>query len=561
MILDGNLAQTPGTLSAQVVIVGSGAAGLALALRLEEQGIDTLVVEAGGDKVDATAQDLYRAASVAPESHGPTHLYRRRALGGTTAIWGGRCIPFDPIDFEKRDWIAHSGWPISYEDVAAYYGPALTLCQAGAPDFTAQGSFTTQRGPMVEGVSSPDVILDRIERFSNPAHFGKLYRERLERSSKVTVLINANVTDIVTDPDGNAAQGVDIVASKSGRKLRANGQRIVIAAGGIEAPRLLLAARGAKACGLGNERDLVGRFYQAHIEGEVGELVFHAAPRDVLLDYQRTADGIYCRRYIWLSPEAQRREKTGALIGRPHHPKIVDPAHRNPILSAMYLVKDLIVSEYARKMTSTEQAAKARFGGRAYALYAEHLRNIVLGSPQLAAFSYKWVTQRILATRKLPSVVLRDPRNRYALDFNAEQSPNADSRITLGAERDRLGMQRPVIDWRTREEDYAMIARGLRTIQRAFSGSASVEYQLDDASFLEDVAACTRIGGHHIGTVRMAEDPSQGVVNGDGETFGTRGLYVCGAATFPTSGFANPTMMIVALALRMGDHLADSLRA
>jgi len=486
------------------------------------------------------------------------HLYRRRALGGTTAIWGGRCIPFDPIDFEHRPWIQHSGWPISHEDVAPYYGAALEVCRAGPAAFTTREAFDGDQGPLVDGVLDPDVILDRVERFSEPTNFAKAYRQTMESSPRLKVVMNASVVEVITNAEGSAARGVAAKTS-AGRALTLNSDRVIVAAGGLETPRILLASRSTKTCGLGNEQDLVGRFYQAHLEGEVGEILFKRPAREVRLDYQRSPEGVYCRRYAWLSPEAQRRERLAGLILRPHHPKIVDPAHRHPVLSAMYLVKDLILPEYGRKMTSTEQAAKARYAGRQGALYFEHLRNIVLGAPSLAGFSVKWTRDRILADRKLPSVVLRDARNRYVLDFNAEQTPNPDSRVLLSDTLDPLGVPRLSIAWRTVAQDREMIARGLRVMQAAFGRSDTAALHFDDALFDEEVALSTRIGGHHIGTARMADNAAKGVVDGDGQVFGVRGLYVAGAATFPTSGFANPTLTIVALALRLADHLKAQL--
>ena len=560
MILDLQDPATPAELSAPVAIIGSGAAGLTLALTLEKQGIETIVLEAGGQAVDPLDQQNYGAASVSPEAHGPTHLYRRRAFGGTTAIWGGRCIPFDPIDFEERAWIANSGWPIGHDDVARYYPAALELCDAGPAIFDADHALPATPGKLVDGAVGAEVVLDRIERFSNPTHFGSKFKEQLASSKAVRVVLHANSTEILTSPDGNAASGVRARA-RDGRELLVTAQVVIVAVGGIETPRLLLASRGARDTGLGNERDVVGRYYQAHIEGEVGEIAFQLAARQVQLDYQRSPEGVYCRRYIWLSPETQRQERTGGLILRPHHPKIVDPEHRNAILSAMYLAKDLIVSEYARKMTSTEQAAKARFGGSTAGFYGAHLRNIVLGSPQLLLFAQNWVRKRNLATRKLPSVVLRDKRNRYVLDLNAEQTPNPDSRIRLSEERDALGLPRIAVDWRTVPEDYAMIARGLRALQRGFAGSGAAEILYDDALFEEEVRACTRVGGHHIGTARMGSDPAKAVVDANCELFETKNVFVAGAATFPTSGFANPTLTIIALALRLGDHIAGRLKS
>ena len=318
----------------------------------------------------------------------------------------------------------------------------------------------------------------------------------------------------------------------------------------------LLASRTVRPAGLGNQAGLVGRFYQSHLEGEVGEIQFKGAPGGVRLDYERSPEGIYCRRYIWLSPDAQRREHLGGLVLRPHHRKIANPAHGNPVLSAMYLVKDLVVPEYGRGMNSVEQAAAAGLGGGRPALYARHLTNVVLGSPRLTAFAVDWVRRRTLAERKLPSVVLRDRANRYVLDLNAEQAPNPDSRVTLSTACDRLGMPRLDIDWRTTPQDHDMIARGLRVVQAGFAqrGGDGAMVQFSDLD--RQVGALTRVGGHHIGTARMGRNPGEGVVDGHCEAFDVRGLYVAGAAVFPTSGFANPTLVIVALALRLADHLA-----
>jgi choline dehydrogenase-like flavoprotein len=193
-----------------------------------------------------------------------------------------------------------------------------------------------------------------------------------------------------------------------------------------------------------------------------------------------------------------------------------------------------------------------------------HLTNIVRGSPALTAFAVDWIRRRTLATRKLPSVVLRNASNRYVLDINAEQIPNPDSRVYLSSENDALGMPRLHIDWRTTPLDREMVARGLRVLQAAFADGSrqparnGATITFDDQTFERQVGALTRVGGHHIGTARMGRSRDEGVVNADGEAFDIRGLFIAGAATFPTSGFANPTLVIVALALRLADHLAGT---
>ncbi|MDO7844611.1 FAD-dependent oxidoreductase [Sphingomonas immobilis] len=553
MLIDCAQPGHPERLDTDVAILGSGPAGIALALALADHGIAFVLVEAGGMDFDKAGQEFYRASLIEPESHGPVHLYRRRAFGGTSAVWGGRCIPYDPIDFEDRAWIPNAAWPIAHEEIAAYYPRALDICRAGPAAFTAAEALPDTPGGMIDDVPSADVILDRLERFSEPTHFGKAYREKLAAAPNATLLTGATATALVTENAGARCTGADLHTATGGTiALRA--RRTIVATGGLETPRLLLASNADRPAGLGNERDLVGRFYQAHLEGEIGTLAFHKPAKDVRLDYQRSPEGIYCRRYIWLSPEAQRREHLSGLIARPAHASIVDPAHRDPVLSAMYLVKDFILPEYARKLTSTERRVKAAFGGGTSKLIAAHIGNLVRHPFKLAGFSIDWGRRRVLATRKLPSVVLRDPRNAYPLDINAEQSPNRDSRVYLSNERDPHGVPRLSIDWRMTSDDRDRVARGMRVLQAAFATSSNATLDLHELD--EQVAEITRIGGHHIGTARMAASPQDGVIDGNCETFETRDLFVAGAAAFPTSSFANPTLTIIALSLRLADHLA-----
>ncbi|WP_454883800.1 GMC oxidoreductase [Sphingomonas oryzagri] len=541
-------------ITTSVIIVGAGPAGIALALALETHRVPCMLIEAGGDHFDKAGQDLYRAASIAPTDHGPVHRFRRRAFGGTTAIWGGRCIPFDPIDFEDRPWIPHAEWPIYYEEVSRYFRRALELCRADAPSFQASGALPDAPASMIGDIAHSDVILDRLELFSEPTHFGKAYRRRLRRSPSITVATHMQVVDIMTGADGRHVTGV-AVRMPGGGIVRIGSQIVVVAAGALETARLLLSSKSVKSCGVGNEHDLVGRFYQSHLEGHVGEMQL-APGTEHRLGYERSAKGIYCRRYMWLSPEAQRREGLAGMVLRPTHAKVADPAHGDPVLSAMFLVKDLVLPEYARSMNSTEHA-EARAIGRGGGVYAHHLRNVVLGSPHLCAFAIDWARRRTLARRKLPSVFLHRRDGRYPLDINAEQTPNSESRVALDPTHDATGMPRLAIRWQTTEQDRDMVARGFATIQRAVAAGTGTQIIADPEGIARQIAALTRIGGHHVGTARMGRSARSGVVDANCETFDVAGLYVAGAAAFPTSGFANPTLMIVALALRLGDRLAD----
>ena len=547
-----------GALVADVVIIGAGAAGITLALELAGTGLEVVLVEAGGERYSAESQDHYRAARVEPASHGPAQIYRRRNLGGTTALWGGRCIPFDPIDFEVRPWMPHSGWPIGYDEVARHYPRALEWCDAGQAHFDAMVGLSGATAPLVDGAAQVELVLDRLERFSPPVHFGLRYRARLAAARHLRVLLNAPVQQVLCQAGGTAATGVELRVGAA--NLRVAAPRVVLAAGGIETARLLLASNRDCPAGLGNGHDLVGRFYQCHLEGEIGRIHFTARPDLVRADYALSPDGVYCRRYVWLSPQAQRRDALAGLVVRPNHANIVNPDHRNAVLSAMYLVKHLIVPEYARKLTALEEQALAQRRSAWLRFHAEHLRNVLLGAPGLLAFAAKWGRKRVFARRKLPSVFLHDPRGIYPLEVNAEQEPNPDSRITLADDTDALGQRRVCIDWRTTKEDHVRLARGLRVLQAAFEAHGGARLEFDGIDLDQAAARRIPVGGHHIGTARMGASPATGVCDVNGELLDTRGVYIAGAAAFPTSGFANPTLTVVALSVRMAHHLAAAAR-
>lgn len=552
MIIDAQASALPEGLACDIAVIGSGAAGITLAVTLAARGRDVILIEAGGESADRTPHDSFHSNDVTPMIHHRAHEFRRRGFGGTTTLWGGRCIPLDPIDFEARDWIPHSGWPIGFDAVNDHIGRATDFCEAGPADYGAATGLPGRPTAMVEGVASADVELDRIERFSLPTDFGKRHRATLAAAPTVKVLLNAPVVAIDTDEDGNAAAGVTVALPEGGRRaIRA--RRVVVAAGGLETPRLLLASNAARPAGLGNERDLVGRFYQTHVEGRFGQLAF-GAPAQV--DYDRAANGVYCRRYLCLSAPAQRRDKLAQLVLRPFFPDIADPAHRNAVLSAAYFAKSGLVPEYARILAGAGGGVAERLDTKTA---AAHLRNIVVGAPGLALFAARWLRLRTFATRKLPSIMLRHPDGLYPVNINAEQVPDRDCRVTLAADRDSIGLPRLKIDWRLSATDIDLLHRGLLRIQAALATSGTVRLDLDADRLAEQVASVTPIS-HHMGTARMGESAATGVCDGDGQLFGTRGVYICGAATFPTSGFANPTLSIVALAMRLADHLSSTDR-
>ena len=188
-----------------VAVVGAGAAGISLAVSLAKRGQQVLLLESGGPKMNAATQDLYKGSVSDEAHHGPLHQYRKRVLGGTTIAWGGRCSPFDEIDFEERPYIDGGGWPITLEDLQPFYREAHAYCDLGKYEYDAATAIG-ERTELLPGFASSDVLQDRIWRFSLPTNFGKKYTGFLKDSTRVTVVTHANVTHIQLDEHGRRVQ-------------------------------------------------------------------------------------------------------------------------------------------------------------------------------------------------------------------------------------------------------------------------------------------------------------------------------------------------------------------
>ncbi|HWI82326.1 GMC family oxidoreductase [Ramlibacter sp.] len=550
MILDADTLDSNCCLHADVCIVGGGAAGISLALSLTGQGLSIILLESGRMHEHAPTQALYEGEVADERLHSPADKYRQRRLGGSTGIWGGRSMPFDPLDFETRSHVPHSGWPISYEDLLPFYPQANALSEAGRFSYDADEALGGVAPPMVRGFASDVVRTNGLERFSCPTNFGTRYERRLRVAPDIQVLLGANCTAIRLALDGRSVREV-AAATLAGKRFGVAARTTVLATGGLETARLLLASRDVATRGIGNEHDVVGRYYQCHIAGNVGTLVFNGRPQDVRHGYEVTPEGIYCRRRLAIAAAEQRRHGLANCVARLHFSRITDPRHRNGVLSGLFLSRKLISYEYGKRL---HDGADPTLG-----LYARHLWNVMTDPVDTVAFLTHWATKRTLAQRKFPSVILRNRTNRFSLEMHGEQMPRADSRVTLTDKRDALGLPQLRIDWRYSPEDIASVRGTLDLIAQelARTGTGRLEY---DADTLEaDLLRFGAYGGHHVGTARMGTDPRTSVVNADCRVHSVNNLYVAGSAAFPTSSQANPTLTLIALSLRVGRHLSQRL--
>jgi choline dehydrogenase-like flavoprotein len=532
-------------LHADICIIGAGAAGITVALHCAARGRDVLVLESGGRHPDGESQSLCRGEVVNPDFHPPPDRFRRRGLGGSTTIWGGRCVPFDRLDFEARPWLGlDHPWPIGYDDLLPYWDRAAELLDIGAPCFDAAAAVPGGMRPMLKDFRAPYVTTEAIERFSPPVDFGRKFHRQLARSRLIRVVLHATCTRISTGPNQGAVENITF-RLRSGLARVATARRFVLATGGLEVSRLLLASNRQVPAGIGHANGLLGRHYMCHLAGTTG--LFVARPGcNPFHGYDRDAGRVYCRRRFSIQPAAQAAHQIGNAVARLHHPRLADPDHRSGPLSLLYLGRGVLPPEYATRLRQG-----ARQGDR-----TAHLWNVVRDAPATAGFAAHLLLWRLLARRKYPSIIVAPKSGQFTLDVHAEQLPNPQSRLLLSDRCDRFGMPELRIDWRWSAADLRTARVTVGLIAEALQSGGHGELICDPEAIDLDMVRDGAYGGHHLGGARMSETARTGVVDRNGRVHGTSNLYVAGGAVFPTSGQANPTFTIICLALRLAAHLS-----
>ena len=536
----------------EVCVVGAGPAGLTLSLELARSNRDVVLIESGGRMADTRVQALGNAMSFEAARHAPMNLATRRQWGGTSTIWGGRCVPLDAVDFEGRSARGDSGWPFRYEALARYYRKACEYAVCGRPEFTAAEVFPASRS-IVPGFVDGDVLASSLERWSLPTNFGAVYEREARQNPTLRAYLGLTCVNLDL-ADGRYLKGLT-ARSVDGKELRVDTQHCIIAAGGLESTRLLLNCR-AEEGGIGNHSGKLGRNYMGHISGKIAEVHFSTPPRKTIYGFERDDDGIYCRRRFTVSPRMQRERDLLNCALWLDNPALPNAAHQNGILSMAYIALSMpVLSRYL----APEAIRRAALDHPERSSFPPHLYNILKNLPATVAFVAPFVWRRYFAERKVPGFFLRSPSNRYALHYHGEQAPNPSSHVRLGEARDELGMRRLDIDFRYGAADVASVYEPHRLLAAPLRrlGIGRLQYSTGDVA--EAIAGQAKDGFHQIGTTRMSRRPEDGVVDENCRIHMVDNLYVFGSSVFPTSGQANPTLTAIALAVRLADHLRGRL--
>lgn len=488
-----------------VAIIGGGPAGISIAREIASSSpmLSVGIFEGGGTSYEEEGHQLYHGlntGSVLETDDSYIHSTRLRYLGGTSNHWHGWCLPLEELDFKKRSWVNHSGWPVTGADLAPYYERALPLIQIHSWNYPLRTVAKGNRPTLLKESSS---FKTAIFHRSPPVRFGSEYRDALKQSKNISVYLHANAVNISSHSDGRNITQIDL-RSPEGAGWSAKARLYILAAGGLENPRLLLLSRNKHAKGIGNHNDLVGRFFMEHIQlVHTGDFFLSGSKLNYKL-YERFFEHHFKHVVLGiLCPTAQLQED-----------------HQLLNCSIFFL------NPYQRHAAFREQLTRA-----------------------LPAFDH-------------PEEFKKESKSIFragSLESRSEQSPNPDSRVTLLPEKDALGMQRLHLDWRLQQTDRDSVKKTFDILAREFGKHADgrVRVLLNENSSWE--RSKTLGGAHHMGTTRMHSSDKYGVVNSDCRVHGVDNLYIAGSSVFPTVGFANPTLTILALALRLADHLKERL--
>ena len=526
MHFDGRAVPGDTELTADLCIIGAGAAGISIALELAGSPISVLLLESGGFDPDPQTQALAKGEVVGLPTF-PLEVSRLRFFGGTTGHWGGFCRGFDPIDFEARPWVPHSGWPITHAEVVQHYDRAHELCQVGPADYEPDQWDLTETPPLPLGGKN---VRTRLVQFSPPTRFGVRYRDAVVKAPNISLYLNSNVTSIRPDANGKRIARLD-VATLSGNRFTVKARNYVLAVGGIENPRLLLASNQVMQRGVGNDTDLVGRYFSDHINLDTAAII----PLSKKFNFK-----LYARDNRRVARRPLRNGgRLASLMGLLDLDPSVQRGQRTLNYSAevqpTYFSDHFMHSERYEIPVQSDTGEKSRFRE-----VKETLSTI-----------YRNLSDAASATFGGESV----PDSYYELMSTQEQAPNPSSRVTLGAHKDALGMPMARLEWRLTDLDRHTVKVAVQQIAQALGagqvGRLRVSVDLDAAQW----PLFMQSSWHHCCTTRMSADPRMGVVDGDLRVHGLANLYIAGSSVFATNSSSNPTVTIIALSIRLARHL------
>ena len=489
-----------------ICIVGTGPAGLSIAMDWNNTPYKVILLEGGGLDYDDQVQDLY-AGKTTGQKYYPLKSTRLHYFGGTSNHWSGYCSPMDTLDFEKRDWIPHSGWPIKKTDLDPFYAKAQPILDLGPYEYDT--AYWQQKDPALRSLLPENpAVWNKVWQFSPPTRLGKKYGDDIKTSKNIHLYTYSNLVDITANEQVSAIKNLT-VTNLAGKRHSVKAKHFVLACSTLQNARILLSCNKQASRGLGNDHDLVGRFFMEHMQIKSAWLYLPTPDPMKLYSIEPGVTKMRCE--LAITAEMQRKYR---------------------ILSGTASLSPFGLAKNAKPSIETWNNDDPR----------KSLDNFRSSNG---------------AARKKAALAAAGS-NIYMLSTRIEQAPNPDSRITLDTVKDPLGMPRSILHWELTPFEKHSVRKIYELIGQQVGAAGTARLQLmehfedpNDNAWPEFTSG----GWHHMGTTRMSDDPHTGVVDADCKMHGIANLFIAGASCFVTAAAPNPTLTIVALSLRLSDHL------
>lgn len=521
MLIDGRTLDNGEVIDTDICILGGGPAGITLANELNGSNLNVVLLDAGGEQYEAEVQELYEADSV-PAFYPDPKISRLRFLGGASNHWANNTSPFSSIDFEKRSWIEHSGWPVTYSEMAPYYQKAAQYCQTGDDGYSSQHwlPLLGLTDLMAEAKFSQ---LGIAKASLPPTRFFVSHGKPLIESDNVNVYKYASVIDIEFDETEKRITSVTFT-TYNGNKHKVVADKFVLSMGGMENARMLLLFNKKYKNKLGNANDNVGRYFMDHPTMNAAHLISDVAKLDSMSHFEGQR---FLVAFFELTEKALKEEELINL--------------RMPVVSGTdYGMSDGISSFHILK--------NALIKGELPEDLFTHYGNLILDADMVI---------EAIARKQFDTKIFDSAKNNsgYQIPMMVEQLPERDNRIYLSAKKDKFGLNKISIDWKVSERNKELMWRSLEVFARDMGITSLGRLRLLKERASRLFGDQIGFGHHHMGTTRMSDTPVNGVVDKNCKVFDVKNLFVAGSSVFPTGSHVPPTLTISALSVRLADHL------
>lgn len=532
-------------------IVGSGPAGLTVANELATSGLRLCVLESGQLKFTKHGDVLRQVKS---EGIRIKDYSRERVLGGASTTWSGLASPLDPIDFQSRPFLRHSGWPISREDLLPYYEKATQDYGFASLKLFGADGFNEVKVGNDQEFTWTDLEEKTFLAAANPQNFGRMFRSMFSHSeSGIDLYLDATLIRLERD-DAASRIARGVVCTSTEHRVTVEAAIFVVATGGIENARILLNSRDSCPQGLGNEHDQVGRYFMNHPKDPYGLIHLKKPLHELPYYFGCLFQGYAGYGGIRLKESVQLEQHCLNTYVR-FEPLFLWSDNRG-VESLIFLVKRSALLLERWKARAKERIVSLRD-------YAETGDDTELQNDRKTWWDWIGLFGAIIANFPM---VLRYVMARLREGVHPaihvirmrnfmEMEPDPDNRVVLSDEKDVYGQAMPSVYHQTTELD----RNSLITLHQAL---ATEVRQMGLGELSSTLASCdpwpiTYDASHHLGTTRMGIDPATSVVTPDCRLHSIENVYMAGSSVFPTSGCANPTFTIVALAIRLAEHLRE----